>query len=92
MWGNLAGVTDDLVPDALWSGSRLSCRARPPRRYRYPGRKRADDRAALAGIVFMLKTGMPSQSSGRSWDRRRGEDPTYRRAQPPEVRQPGCPA
>jgi transposase len=28
----------------------------PVRPYRNPGRKRADDRAALAGIVFVFKT------------------------------------
>ena len=29
------------------------------RRYRYPGRKRVPDRAALTGILFVLKTGIP---------------------------------
>jgi transposase len=28
------------------------------RRHRYPGRRPIDDRAALAGIVFVLKTGI----------------------------------
>lgn len=28
------------------------------RRYRYPGRKRLDDRAALNGILFVLYTGI----------------------------------
>src|SRR5882757_5941332 len=32
--------------------------ARPPRRNRFPGRRPVDDRAALAGIVFVLKTGI----------------------------------
>jgi transposase len=32
--------------------------ARPPRRRRYPGRLPVDDRAALAGIVYVLKTGI----------------------------------
>jgi transposase len=31
---------------------------RPPRRHRFPGRKPVYDRAALAGIVFVLKTGI----------------------------------
>jgi transposase len=29
-----------------------------PRRFRYPGRRPVDDRAALAGIVFVLRTGV----------------------------------
>jgi transposase len=29
------------------------------RRYRYPGRTRVPDRAALTGILFVLKTGIP---------------------------------
>jgi transposase len=31
---------------------------RPPRPHRFPGRKPVDDRAALAGIVSVLKTGI----------------------------------
>jgi transposase len=34
---------------------------RPPRRYRHPGRKRLDDRKVLAGIVFVLTTGIAWQ-------------------------------
>lgn len=30
----------------------------PVRRFHRPGRRRVDDRAALAGIVFVLKTGI----------------------------------
>ena len=50
------------------SGSRRCCQAQPARRYRYPGRKRADDRAVLAGIVFVRKTGQdpgPVESPSR---------------------------
>src|SRR5690606_21223267 len=32
---------------------------RPQRRYRYPGRKRLDDRKVLCGILFVLYTGIP---------------------------------
>jgi transposase len=32
--------------------------AHPQRRRRYPGRKPCDDRAVLAGIIFVLKTGI----------------------------------
>jgi transposase len=47
-----------LVSDELWA------RVQPllpvvERRFRYPGRKRIPDRAALTGIVFVLKTGIP---------------------------------
>jgi transposase len=47
-----------LVSDGLWE------RIEPllpkvARRYRYPGRKRVPDRQALAGILFVLKTGIP---------------------------------
>ena len=33
--------------------------AAPPRRVRYPGRKRIDDRKALTGILFVLSSGLP---------------------------------
>jgi transposase len=74
-------VIDDLVPDALWDRVAPLLPPRPARRYRYPGGKRADDRAALAGIVFVLKTGiawnqLPRAVSGCSgvtcWRRLRG--------------------
>ena len=34
---------------------------RPPRRYRHPGRRRLDDRNVLAGILFVLATGIARQ-------------------------------
>src|ERR1700747_2749474 len=47
-----------VVPDELWA------RVEPllpkvERRYRYPGRKRLDDRKVLSGILFVLYTGIP---------------------------------
>ena len=47
-----------IVPDGLWQ------RVEPllpkvQRRYRYPGRKRLDDRRVLCGILFVLYTGIP---------------------------------
>lgn len=44
------------IPDGLWE------RIEPllpvhERRYRYPGRRRRDDRACLSGILFVLVTG-----------------------------------
>ncbi|WP_220090582.1 hypothetical protein [Micromonospora noduli] len=32
---------------------------RPPRRHRFPGRKRLDDRRVLCGILLMLHTAIP---------------------------------
>jgi len=46
-----------IVSDAFW----LRVEAELPRverRFRYPGRKRLDDRAALQGILFVLYTGI----------------------------------
>ena len=46
------------VPDRLWR------ELEPPipkveRRFRYPGRKRVDDRACLEGILYVLRYGIP---------------------------------
>ena len=46
------------VPDRLW------CEVVPlipkvERRFRYPGRKRVDDRACLEGILYVLRHGIP---------------------------------
>ncbi|NEK60229.1 IS5 family transposase [Geodermatophilus sabuli] len=48
----------DLVPDRLWKQIAPLLPPPKPRRYRHPGRRPVDDRAALAGIVFVLKTGI----------------------------------
>ncbi len=47
----------ELMPEGLWQ--RIAPLLPPPKssRYRHPGRRLIDDRAALAGIVFVLKTG-----------------------------------
>jgi transposase len=49
-----------LVNDELWQ---LIEPLRPPqpRRYRYPGRRRLDDRQVLNGILFVLTTGIAWQ-------------------------------
>jgi transposase len=47
---------DSLVPDSLWRAIQPLLPAPPPR---YGGRPRIDDRAALAGIVYQLRTGVP---------------------------------
>ncbi|MEU6620834.1 IS5 family transposase [Streptomyces litmocidini] len=51
-------MSDDLAPDVLWDRVAPLLPPRPPRRRRYPGRLPADDRAALRGIVYVLRTGV----------------------------------
>ena len=51
-------MTTDLVPDALWERVAPLLPPVPARRFRYPGRRRVDDRTALGGIVFVLRTGL----------------------------------
>jgi transposase len=51
-------VIEELVPDGLWERIAPLLPPPKPRRHRYPGRRPIDDRAALAGIVFVLKTGI----------------------------------
>ncbi len=48
-----------LVDDVLWAEVGPLLPAPKPRRSRYPGRKPLDNRAALTGILFVLKTGLP---------------------------------
>ncbi|MEU3862964.1 IS5 family transposase, partial [Streptomyces sp. NPDC028722] len=64
-------MSDDLVPDDLWDRVAPLLPPRPPRRRRYPGRLPADDRAALRGIVYVLRTGVtwadvPTETTGCS--------------------------
>lgn len=47
-----------LVTDELWTVVEPLLPAAKPRRFRYPGRKPIDNRRALTGILFVLKTGM----------------------------------
>jgi transposase len=51
-------VVSDLVPDSLWERVAPLLPPHPPRRHRFPGRKPVEDRVVLAGIVFVLKTGI----------------------------------
>ncbi|GAB3216441.1 hypothetical protein GCM10027586_09530 [Kineococcus gypseus] len=46
----------ELMPEGLWQRVQPLLPPRPPRRVRHPGRLPRDDRAALAGIVVVLKT------------------------------------
>src|SRR3954452_3980091 len=48
-----------LLPDALWAKVEPLLPPPKPRRFRFPGRKPVDNRKALTGILFVLKTGIP---------------------------------
>ncbi|GGT14476.1 hypothetical protein GCM10010240_54800 [Streptomyces griseoviridis] len=56
--GRVVQVPDDLVSDDLWERVAPLLPPRPLRRRRYPGRLPVDDRAALRGIVYVLRTGV----------------------------------
>ena len=47
-----------LVSDELWDLVEPLI-PKVPRRHRFPGRKRIDDRRVLTGILFVLQTGIP---------------------------------
>lgn len=49
----------ELVPDALWALIAPEFPAPKRRRVHHPGRKPADNRRVLTGIIFVLKTGIP---------------------------------
>lgn len=51
-------MASPLVPDELWEVVEPLI-PKVERRHRYPGRKRVPDRQVLAGILFVLKTGIP---------------------------------
>jgi transposase len=51
-------VIGELVPDGLWERVEPLLPPPRPRRHRHPDRRPIGDRAALAGIVFVLKTGI----------------------------------
>ena len=48
-----------LVDDELWELIQPLLPPPKPRRWRYPGRKPVNDRQALTGILFVLKSGIP---------------------------------
>jgi transposase len=48
-----------LLPDDLWAILQPLLPPPKPRRFHHAGRKRLDDRKALTGILFVLKTGIP---------------------------------
>lgn len=50
-------MREQVLIDQLWK--RLeSLIPTPARRYRFPGRRRVDNRAALEGILFVVRTGL----------------------------------
>jgi transposase len=52
-------MAKQLLNDDLWKIIEPLIPSPKPRRHRYPGRKPIDPRAALCGILFVLKTGIP---------------------------------
>ena len=48
-----------IVTDELWRKVRPLLPPPRRRRLKYPGRKPLDDRKALTGVLFVLKTGIP---------------------------------
>lgn len=50
-------MREEIVTDGLWARLEPLIPV-PERRFRYPGRKRADDRAALEGILYVVRTGI----------------------------------
>jgi transposase len=47
-----------LLDDELWKWIEPLLPSPKPRRFRFPGRKPMDNRQALTGILFVLKTGL----------------------------------
>jgi transposase len=54
----MATMARPLVSEELW-GLIEPLIPKVPRRHRFPGRKRLDDRKVLTGILFVLQTGIP---------------------------------
>lgn len=51
-------MNNDLVPDDLWARVAPLLPPCPERRHRHAGRSRISDRIALAGILYVLRTGV----------------------------------
>ena len=47
-----------ILPDELWNRIEPLLPPSKPRRFRFPGRKPLEDRKAVVGILFVLKTGV----------------------------------
>lgn len=57
-----------IVNDDLWEIIKPILPPTKPRRYWHPGRKPIDDRKALTGILFVLKTGIPWEDLPQEMD------------------------
>ena len=57
-WEDGAQMAKPLVSDELWELIEPLI-PQVSRRYRFPGRRRIDDRKVLTGILFVLRTGIP---------------------------------
>ena len=57
-WGVVVAWEPWRVSDGLWERARLVLPV-VERRFRYPGRRRVDDRCCLEGILFVLFSGLP---------------------------------
>jgi len=58
-------MAKELVPDELWNTIEPLLPDEPPKPK--GGRPRVNDRAALAGIIFVLKSGIPWEMLPRRW-------------------------
>jgi IS30 family transposase len=61
-------MNGDLVPDDLWARVAPLLPRRPERRQRHAGRHRIADRIALAGILYVLRTGVAWRDVRRPHD------------------------
>ena len=59
-------MANKLVTDELWEVIEPLLPEEPPKLH--GGRPRIDDRAALTGILFVLKSGIPGRCCPRRWD------------------------
>jgi transposase len=59
-WEDGAQMARPLVSHELWELIEPLI-PKVPRRHRFPGRKRLDDRKVLTGILFVLRTGIPRE-------------------------------
>jgi transposase len=50
-------MREQVLTDQLWKRLKPLIPT-PARRYRFPGRRRVDNRAALEGILFVVRTGI----------------------------------
>lgn len=57
-----------IIDDELWKLIEPLLPPAKPRRFKYPGRKPVPNRAALTGILFVLKTAFAGAIFLRKWD------------------------